>query len=139
MLQQEDLWRLHKKSTKRGLGEISGFTGFKPVDVDIEKSFLFKSLDLKQKKVALTGRYNRIRLNKESTEEEIRSTYDDVNKEYGDLIKEATDLVQSAIRLGVDTSAIVKTLKSQNFSQRDISFMLSNRDDYTFIPSRIRQ
>jgi len=117
---------------------IGAFTGYRPVDVDVQKSYLFRAIDLKERKTALNGRYNRVRYNEKSTEVELEKAYEEVNRDYSQMIKEAQELTQSAIRLGVDSGEIVNILKKNGFSRRDIAFILS-QDEYTYIPTKMRQ
>ena len=128
-----------QKSTMRGLGELSGFTGYKPIDMDVQKSYFFRTLDYKKQKSSLTGRYNRVRYNEDSSQEDIKEAYEEVNKDYAEMIKEASEMTQSAIRLGVDSSEISKILKNNGFSKRDIDYIFSGGDGYVFIPSKMRK
>jgi hypothetical protein len=118
--------------------EIAGFTGYRPVNVDVQKSYLFRAIDLKERKAALNGRYNRVRYNEKSTEIELEKAYEEVNRDYSQMIKEAQELTQSAIRLGVDSGEIVNILKKNGFSRRDVAFILS-QDEYTYIPTKMRR
>ena len=117
---------------------IGAFTGYRPVNVDVEKSYLFRTLDLKDRKTSLNGRYNRVRYNEKSTEVELEKAYEEVNRDYSQMIKEAQELTKSAIRLGVDSGEIVNILKKNGFSRRDIAFIFS-QDEYTYIPSQMRK
>jgi hypothetical protein len=66
---------------------------------------------LKDRKLSLNGRYNRVRYNEKSTEVELEKAYEEINRDYSQMIKEAQELTQSAIRLGVDSTSIVNILK----------------------------
>ena len=118
--------------------EVAGFTGYRPVDVDVEKSYLFRTLDLKDRKLSLNGRYNRVRYNEKSTEVELEKAYEEVNRDYSQMIKEAQELTQSAIRLGVDSTSIGNILKKNGFNKRDIAFIFTGKD-YTYIPTKMRR
>jgi hypothetical protein len=117
---------------------IGAFTGYRPVDLDIQKSYLFRAIDLKDRKASLNGRYNRVRYNEKSTEVELNKAYEEVNRDYSQMIKEAQELTQSAVRLGVDSGEIVNILKKNGFSRRDIAFILSE-EEYTYIPTKMRR
>jgi hypothetical protein len=117
---------------------IGAFTGYRPVDVDIQKSYLFRAIDLKDRKASLNSRYNRVRYDEKSTEVELEKAYEEVNRDYSQMIKEAQELTKSAVRLGVDSGEIVNTLKKNGFSRRDIAFIFS-QDEYTYIPTKMRR
>ena len=116
--------------------EVAGFTGYRPVEVDIEKSYMFRALDLEDRKLSLNSRYNRVRYNEKSTEEDLASAYDEINNDYSQMIREAQELTQSAIRLGADAYSIRESLKNSGFNKRDISFIFSGKD-YVYIPTKM--
>ena len=116
--------------------EVAGFTGYRPVDVDVQKSYLFRAIDLKDRKASLNGRYNRVRYDEKSTEVDLEKAYEEVNRDYSQMIKEAQELTQSAIRLGVDSNQVINILKKNGFSSRDIAFIFS-QDEYTYIPTKM--
>ena len=118
--------------------EIAGFTGYRPVNVDVEKSYLFRTLDLKDRKASFNGRYNRVRYNEKSTEVDLEKAYEEVNRDYSQMIKEAQELTQSAIRLGVDSNNIASILKKNGFNARDIAFIFSGKE-YVYIPTKTRR
>ena len=117
---------------------IGAFTGYRPVNVDVEKSYLFRAIDLKDRKASLNGRYNRVRYNEKSTEVELEKAYEEVNRDYSQMIKEAQELTQSAIRLGVDSNNIASILKKNGFNARDIAFIFSGKE-YVYIPTKMRR
>jgi len=117
---------------------IGAFTGYRPVNVDVEKSYLFRTLDLKDRKASFNGRYNRVRYNKKSTEVDLEKAYEEVNRDYSQMIKEAQELTQSAIRLGVDSNNIASILKKNGFNTRDIAFIFSGKE-YVYIPTKMRR
>lgn len=117
---------------------IGAFTGYRPVNVDVEKSYLFRTLDLKDRKASFNGRYNRVRYNEKSTEVDLEKAYEEVNRDYSQMIKEAQELTQSAIRLGVDSNNIASILKKNGFNPRDIAFIFSGKE-YVYIPTKTRR
>lgn len=117
--------------------EIAGFTGYRPVEVDIEKSYLFRVIDFQNKKSTIIKTYNRIRYNKESTKEDLVEAYNKVNEDYSQVIKEAHELTKSAFRLGVSGNAMDKIL-SGKFNKRDRSFIFSGKD-YFYVPTEMRK
>jgi len=118
--------------------EVAGFTGYRPVDVDVEKSYLFRTLDFKDRKLSLNGRYNRVRYNEKSTDVDLEKAYEEINRDYSQMIKEAQELTQSAIRLGVDSTSIGNILKKNGFNKRDIAFIFTGKE-YTYIPTKMRK
>lgn len=118
--------------------EVAGFTGYRPVDVDVEKSYLFRTLDFKDRKLSLNARYNRVRYNEKSTDVDLEKAYEEINRDYSQMIKEAQELTQSAIRLGVDSTGIGNILKKNGFNKRDIAFIFTGKE-YTYIPTKMRR
>ena len=118
--------------------EVAGFTGYRPVDVDVEKSYLFRTLDFKDRKLSLNGRYNRVRYNEKSTDVDLEKAYEEINRDYSQMIKEAQELTQSAIRLGVDSTSIGNILKKNGFNKRDIAFIFTGKE-YTYVPTKMRK
>ena len=119
--------------------EIAGFTGYRPVEVDVEKSYLFRTLELKDKKSAFNSRYNRVRYDEKSTKEDLSKAYEEINQSYSELMTQASNMTRSAIRLGVDSRGINKILKSNGFNKRDRAFILSGKQGYTYIPTKMRK
>ena len=117
--------------------EIAGFTGYRPVELDVEKSYLFRVIDFKDKKSTIMKTYNRTRYNKESTKEDLSEAYNKVNEDYSQIIKEVQELTKSALRLGVGYDAITKIL-SGKFNKRDKDFIFSGKD-YFYIPNEMRK
>lgn len=124
---------------KSGKNEIIGFSGYRPVDVDVKKSFSFKSRDLSVQKSVITGAHNRVRYNEKSSDLEIKESLDEANESYVELIRNARDLAQSAIRLGVSPDDVMLSLKANRFNQTDIYYILSDDDDIVFVPSQMRK
>ncbi len=126
-----------KEGGDRALKELRGFTGFKPVDVDIEKQYGYKAFDYKKQKDQYKSTYNRVRYNKESTEEDLSVAYDQINTSYKQMIKNLQEDTSAALRLGADEYNLKKQLKNSNFNKRDIMYIFTDWDDYEYIPTQM--
>ena len=117
--------------------EIAGFTGYRPVELDIEKSYLFRAIELQDKKSSTIKTYNKVRYDKKVTEENLAEAYNKANEDYSQIIKQAHELTMSAINLGADPYSIDEILKGK-FNKRDRDFIFSGKD-YFFIPAEIKR
>ena len=126
-----------EESEKRALSEIGGFTGFRPVEVDINRSFLFRTIDLENEKSAIRKEYNRVRYSDKSTDQEAREAYEKADAEFKNLFERAHKLSMSAIRLGVDQRDVYNTLIKNGFTKEEVAHIMSGRE-YTYKPKRIK-
>ncbi len=126
-----------KEGGDRALKELRGFTGFKPVDVDIEEQYGYKTYGYKKEKDQYKSTYNRVRYNEESTEEDLSVAYDQINTSYKQMIKNLQEDTSAALRLGADEYNLKKQLKNSNFNKRDIMYIFTDWDDYEYIPTQM--
>ena len=129
----------YKSDDKKLSNELIGLTGFRPVSLDLKTSMFFNVKDLNkdvadQKSVYNSARYKQL----SDSSIDLDSKYNQVNDALKEKYMEGHELIKSGMRIGLTDVEIVKILKDQRFSQKEVNMMFSGRI-YDYQPSKMRR
>lgn len=129
----------YKSDDKKLSNELIGLTGFRPVSLDLKTSMFFNVKDLSkdvadQKSVYNSARYKQL----SDSSIDLDSKYNQVNDALKEKYIEGHELIKSGMRIGLTDREIVKILKDQRFSQKEVNMMFSGRI-YDYQPSKMRR
>ena len=129
----------YKSDDKKLSNELIGLTGFRPVSLDLNTSMFFNIKDLQkdiadQKSVYNSARYKQL----SNSSIDLDSKYNQVNDALKKKYTEAHELVKTGLRLGLTDLEIVKLLKDQRFSQKEVNMIFSGKI-YDYQPSKMRR
>lgn len=129
----------YKSDDKKLSNELIGLTGFRPVSLDLKTSMFFNVKDLNkdvadQKSVYNSARYKQL----SDSSIDLDSKYNQVNDALKEKYMEGHELIKSGMRIGLTDVEIVKILKDQRFSQKEVNMMFSGRI-YDYQPFKMRR